>query len=169
MIEAELTEPFHVTAGYVGQPGDRVFHLQAQDATTLVTVTCEKAQVDGLSTLLSELLARIDDAPATDWDRDAMGLREPIEPSWRVGTIGLGLDEESQRFVLELSELVAEEDREPWQLRIWMDRDLARRLAAQCAETVGEGRPTCPLCGRPMAADGEHVCPRTNGHGALSR
>jgi hypothetical protein len=55
------------------------------------------------------------------------------------------------------------------ELRIWLDRDLARRLAAHATEIVGQGRPRCELCGRPTEPDGNHVCPATNGHGSLSR
>jgi uncharacterized repeat protein (TIGR03847 family) len=177
VIDVELTDPHHVTAGYTGVPGDRTFFVQAEDADTLVTVVLEKAQVEGLGELLAQLLARVDDTPATDWDRAAMDLRAPIEPMWRVGAIQVGLDPERGRFVLEFAELllvededeVDEDDLDPRELRIWADQDQARRLAAHCAEVVGEGRPRCQLCGRPTATDGAHVCPSTNGHGTLSR
>ena len=170
MIEVELTEPFHVTVGYTGEPGARTFYLQAQDDQQLVTVLCEKAQVDGLGDMLARLLARVDDEPATDWDRGAMELRPPIEPRWRVGELSVGVDEDGSRFLLEMTELVTEEeDREPWEVRLWMSQDQARRLAAHAAEVVGQGRPRCQLCGRPTADDGSHVCPATNGHGALER
>ncbi len=169
MIEVELIEPFHVTAGYTGRPGERTFFIQAQDDQQLVTVLCEKGQVVGLGELLTRLLVRVDDAPATDWDREAMELRVPIEPRWRVGEITVGLDEDATRFLIEVTELVTEDEREPWEIRIWTDRDQARRLAAHAADVVGEGRPRCRLCGRPEGPDGEHVCPATNGHGGLSR
>lgn len=164
------TVPFHVTAGYLGQPGSRTFFLQAQDDLALVSVLCEKAQVDGLGDLLARVLADLDDTPATDWDRDLMELREPVQPRWRVGTIGVGADTDNDRVVVELTELTGDEDddAEPEVLRWWLDRDLARRLAAHCKEVVGEGRPTCELCGRPMRPSGEHTCPRTNGHGRLT-
>jgi uncharacterized repeat protein (TIGR03847 family) len=175
VIDVELTDPHHVTAGYTGVPGDRTFFVQAEDADALVTVALEKAQVEGLGELLAQLLTRVDDTPATDWDRAAMDLRAPIEPRWRVGAIQVGLDPERGRFVLEFGELllveddVDEDELDPRELRIWADQDQARRLAAHCAEVVGEGRPRCQLCGRPTATDGTHVCPATNGHGSLSR
>jgi uncharacterized repeat protein (TIGR03847 family) len=176
VIDIELTDPHHVTAGYTGVPGSRTFFVQAQDETELVTVALEKGQVAGLGELLTQLLARVDDAPATDWDRAAMELRPPIEPRWRVGAIQVGLDPERGRFVLEFAELLLEDEEEdpdlepdPREVRIWADQDQARRLAAHCAEVVGEGRPRCELCGRPTAPDGDHVCPATNGHGTLSR
>lgn len=167
----EFAQPFHVTAGYLGQPGDRTFFIQAQDEDELLTVLCEKGQVDGLGDLLARVLAELDDAPATDWDRDAMELREPVEPAWRVGTIGVGVDTDAGRIVMELTEFTPPDAEEipgmAEEVRLWLDRDIARRLAAHCKEVVAEGRPTCELCGRPMDPGGEHVCPRTNGHGRL--
>lgn len=167
---SEDTRPFHVTSGYLGQPGDRTFFLQAQDDGALVSLLCEKVQVDGLGDLLARVLAELDDTPATDWDRDLMSLREPVQPRWRIGTIGVGVDTDEGQVVVELTELVGEEgdEGEAEVLRWWLDRDLARRLAAHCKEVVGEGRPTCELCGRPTQVDGSHTCPRTNGHGRLS-
>lgn len=173
MIDVELIDPHHVTAGYTGVPGSRTFFVQAEDDGQLVTLLLEKAQVTGLGELLTQLLARVDDTPATDWDRGAMELRLPIEPRWRVGAIQVGLDPERGRFVLEFAEFVVEDEDEdeedPLEVRIWCDQDQARRLAAHCGEVVGEGRPRCPLCSRPTAPDGSHTCPATNGHGKLSR
>lgn len=167
MDDILLDNPHHVTAGYVGEPGDRTFYLQAEDAHQRITLLVEKVQVAGVSELLAQLLARVEDAPATDWDRDAMALREPIEARWRVGEIGAGLDPQLGRFVLELHELVPE-DEEGGTVRFSMDQDQARRFASHAEEVVSEGRPRCELCGRPTEPDGSHVCPATNGHGRLS-
>lgn len=169
MIEVELTDPHHLTAGYIGEPGERTFFFQAEDEQERVTVLIEKEQVQGLSDLLTQLLSRLDDEPATDWDRSAMALREPIEPRWRAGELSVGLDPERERFVLEFGEFVGEGDDEPREVRFWADRDQVRRLAAHAAEVVAQGRPRCQLCGRPTEPDGEHVCPATNGHGRLAR
>jgi uncharacterized repeat protein (TIGR03847 family) len=169
VIDAELTSPHHITVGYTGQPGSRTFFLQAQDDATLLTLQLEKAQAEAIGELLGQLLVRVDDAPATDWDRNAMSLRMPIEPRWRVGEIGLGLDPDDQRFVLEVTEFDPEREEDLREARIWADRDQARRLAAHSLEIIGEGRPRCQLCGRPTPLDGEHVCPATNGHGKLER
>lgn len=168
MAEITLDTPHHVTAGFMGVPGDRTFFVQAEDAHQRVTLLLEKAQVGGISELLAQLLARVDDVPATDWDRTAMELREPIEPRWRVGEVGAGLDPQLGRFVLELNELVPE-DEEGEVVRFSMDQDQTRRFAAHAEEVIGQGRPVCQLCGRPTDPDGSHVCPSTNGHGTLHR
>lgn len=176
MIDVELSQPHHVTVGTVGEPGNRTFFVQAQDEAVLVTLVLEKQQVGGIADLLAQLLARVDDRPATDWDRAAMALREPLDPRWRVGELGVGIEDAGGRFVLEFTELLLAEDEDdlaalgdPREVRIWIDQDQARRLAAHADELVGQGRPRCQFCGRPMAADGSHVCPSTNGHGRLTR
>ena len=167
MTEIELTSPHHLTVGYVGRPGERQFFLQAQDVHQRLTVQLEKVQVQGIGDLLAQLLARIGDAPATDWDRAAMQLRDPILGDWRVGDISLGIDDAQELLLLELGGL--RPDREVAEARLWFDRDHARRLAAHALQVVGEGRPTCELCGLPTEIDGDHVCPSTNGHGPLTR
>lgn len=168
MTEIVLDQPHHVTAGYVGVPGDRTFYVQVEDTHTRVSLLVEKAQVIGIGDLLSQLLVRVSDTPADDWDRAAMDLRNPIEALWRVGEISAGLDPDLGRFLLEFAELVPE-DAEGGVVRFTIDQDQARRLAAHCQEVVGEGRPRCQLCGRPTDPDGDHVCPSTNGHGKLHR
>jgi uncharacterized repeat protein (TIGR03847 family) len=171
MIEVDLPDPHHVTVGFVGVPGRRTFHLQAEDLEQRVTLTLEKEQVAGLGELLEQLLAQLDLRPVTDWDRDAMALRDPIEPRFRVGEISIGFDPTAGRFVLELGELVPEleevevDEVDPREVRLRLDVDQARRLAAHAEEVVGQGRPRCPLCSRPTSLDGSHVCPATNGHG----
>lgn len=170
MIDVELIAPHHVTVGFTGQPGERTFFVQAEDDAQRVEFLLEKGQARGIGELLAQLLARTDDAAATDWDRSAMALRVPLEGRWRVGELSLGFDPELDRFLLELTELITEEDGpEPRGARVWLDRDQARRLASHAVEVVEQGRPTCELCGRPTELDGEHVCPATNGHGKLTR
>ncbi len=167
-MDLEFDDPKRVTVGYLGVPGDRTFLLEVEDDTHRVQFVLEKAQVAGLGDLVAQLLVRLEDRPASDWDRDAMSLEPPFRPIWRVGGIAVGLDRETGRFHVELTEFVPEGDTEPRTGRIAMDRDQARRLAAHAAAIVGEGRERCRLCSRPIEPDGGHVCPATNGHGPLT-
>lgn len=162
-MDLELSSPDHVTADFVGEPGDRTFYVQAIEDAESVAVLVEKSQVAGLADLLTRLLAQVDAAPQPIWDIEEMRLREPVTPRWRAGAIAVGIDPQLGRFVLELTELVADEELEPEEVRIWLDEGQARVLAAHARWSVEQGRPTCRLCGLPMDEDG-HVCPRSNGH-----
>lgn len=162
-MRIELDQPHHVTMGFIGEPGARTFLLQAEDQHQRLTVVCEKGQVIGIADLLARLLAQIEDEPATDWDEDAMEIRTPLDPEWRVGNIQVGLDPAQGRFVIELEELTEGDD--PDVLHFTIDQDQSRRLSAHGSEVAGQGRVKCELCGRPMARDGSHVCPSSNGHG----
>jgi uncharacterized repeat protein (TIGR03847 family) len=167
-VDLEFDDPKRVTVGYLGVPGDRTFLLEVEDDVHRAQFQLEKAQVAGLGDLVAQLLARLDDRPPADWDRDAMSLEPPFRPIWRVGGIAVGLDTDSVRLLIELTEFVPEGDTEPRSARISMDRDQARRFAAHAVSIVGEGRARCRLCSRPIEVDGGHVCPGTNGHGPLT-
>lgn len=168
MPTLSLDLPHHVTAGTVGTPGNRTFLLQAEDEAHRVTVIAEKGQIAGIADLVSRLLVRLDLAPATDWDAAAMALREPIDPAWRVGEIELALDVDAALIVVRVAGLEVDADAPFDALEFTIDVDQARRLAGHIDELVDQGRPRCRLCGRPMAGDGEHVCPSSNGHGRLT-
>lgn len=162
-MDIEFTAPQHVTADFVGEPGQRTFYVQAIEEGETVSVLVEKQQVAGIAELLTQLLAGIGSTPQSIWDITSMRLREPITPRWRAGSITVGLDSQHGRFVIEVSELVPEsEDREPQRVRIWVTKEQAQLLAAHARWSVEQGRPPCRLCGHPMDPQG-HVCPRSNG------
>lgn len=157
----EFESPDHFTAGAVGEPGERVFYLQAREAGTLVTLKSEKEQVRALAQYLTQLLARYPvprGARAGDPD-----LIEPLDPAWSVASIGIGYDERNDRIVVEVSEFVEEEGDEPAVARFRITRAQAATFVAQSGELMKGGRPLCPFCTQPMDREG-HVCPRSNGH-----
>ncbi len=156
-----------VTFGTVGEPGRRVFYVQAWAAATVVTLKVEKQQVAGLAAALQELLA---DLPAEATPISAPGLRPPIEATWAVGGIGVSaFDEATQRVTVRFEELVPRADGEAEEevggASATVGLTIAQMIAlvARGEELVAGGRPNCPLCGTPMDPDG-HSCPKTNGH-----
>jgi uncharacterized repeat protein (TIGR03847 family) len=159
-----------ITAGAVGEPGQRVFYLQAAAGSETVALVVEKEQVRLLAHLAQQLLARAGvTVTPDDLDEEAQRLREPVEELWRAGSLGLGMDQAGERFMLEAEELIGEEDDPGAVARFWMDRDQLVALAAHAAYAVAAGaRPSCRLCGRPTDQTG-HVCPSLNGHGAVER
>lgn len=160
-----------ITAGALGEPGERVFFVQARKGAEVVALLVEKAQVAAFAQLAQELLTQAGvTVTPDDLVESAQRLVEPVQPAWRAGSMSLGMDEEGARFLLEAEELVTDEDAgEAGTARFWMDRDQLVAMVAYAAFVVEAGaRARCRFCGRPMAADGAHVCPATNGHGPLT-
>lgn len=103
----DFDPPDRFVAGTVGQPGDRTFYLQASGGGRTVSVALEKAQVQVLADRLDELLesARRSgaDVPAgvSRELEDTASLDAPVEEEFRVGTMGLAWDGESERVLVE--------------------------------------------------------------------
>ena len=173
--------PERFVAGTVGQPGDRVFYLQARASGRVTSVVCEKFQVSVLAERIDELLDEVQrrgggppatssgaaEAPADDGPLDL-----PLTEDFRVGAIALAWDSENHRVVIEAQEdtdtpaaPLADDQPEPAHgvLRVSITPAVARAFSRRALRIVGQGRPPCPLCGLPLDAEG-HVCPRQNGH-----
>lgn len=162
----ELNPLTHLTIGTVGPPGQRVFYLQGSKGSELVSLIIEKQQASMLASSLESLLEELAEKHPLDEDHEAvwtdMRLREPIEPLFRVGNLGLGYNEEVGRIVIVSYELV-EEDEEPNVVSFWSTRSQSQSLIKHAKEVVQAGRPICGNCGQPIDADG-HFCPNRNGH-----
>ena len=160
-----------ITTGFIGQPGRRVFYLQAHGTTEVVTVIVEKQQVEALATGIEQFLTELDekfpDLPeaSADYVPSAMQLKVPVDPAFRVGQLGLGYDQDRDLLVLVAQEIVAEgrDPEEANSARFFATRSQMRALGAYGLELVKQGRPTCGNCGQPMDPEG-HFCPRSNGH-----
>lgn len=157
----ELLDVDKLTVGAVGEPGNRVFVLQARHANQLVTLKVEKGQVAALATHLGELL---EDLPEPGRLPDDLDLETPVEPEWIVGSLGSAWDDDLDRLLLLVEEAVPEgQEEDAAEARIGLTREQMAALALRGAQLVAAGRPPCPLCGYPLDPRG-HECPRTNGH-----
>ncbi|MGH3439678.1 MAG: DUF3090 domain-containing protein [Sciscionella sp.] len=173
-------EPDRFVAGTVGQPGDRVFYLQATADARTVSVQVEKQQVAVLAERLGSLLEEVkrqfeaeipDTAPAELVDSQPLGV--PVEEEFRVGTMGLGWDAETKAVVVELlavseeeiDESVVLDDTEegPDALRVFLRPAAARAFTERARRVIAAGRKPCPLCNEPLDPEG-HICPRQNGY-----
>ena len=98
--------PDRFVAGTVGEPGDRVFYLQAVHESRVVSVLLEKQQVkilaDRMGLLLEEVHRRFGTDLPEDPDIDISPLITPIDAEFRVGTMGLGWDADTSAVVVEL-------------------------------------------------------------------
>jgi len=104
----ELDNPDHFTVGAVGQPGQRVFYMQARQSGQLLTLKCEKEQVRALGEYLATVLAGLE-AAGSEAPPEAT-LLQPVEPAWAVRSIAAGYDADGDRVVVEARELVESED-----------------------------------------------------------
>lgn len=164
----DLNPVNRITVGTLGDPGKRTFFVQAEQGLTLVSVLAEKQQVSALSKSLNEMLERLGEAKETGEaiSKYELLLREPVEPVFRIGQLGLGYDQSNELIVLVAYELPETENPEEVNaVRFWATARQMRALAKHAEEIVSSGRPICVLCGRPIDPEG-HFCPRRNGHGA---
>lgn len=105
----DLGEVERITAGAVGEPGNRTFYLQMVSKGRTHSVVVEKEQVQLLSTSILEILSNVGAETGGAFDDSAMALIEPITPMWRVGRISIRYEEQADRIVLEVDELRREE------------------------------------------------------------
>ncbi len=174
----ELSPVERITAGAIGEPGRRTFYLQARSGPEVVTVIVEKQQVELLSASILDILSRVERETGRGPDDEELELEEPFEPLWRVGKLSIGYEEDGDRMLLELEELVAEPDEaedletqepsefegpEPERIRLWATREQMLALSRHAAAVAEAGRPRCTFCGNPMDPEG-HTCPAMNGH-----
>ena len=179
-IEFDPADSF--TTGAVGEPGRRVFMLQATRGTQLYSWVLEKEQVVAMARASYELLSQIGEhemtkellgkgplgASTPEFDQ-AMALK-PDQPAFRVDGDTITMRYEQDRHMIELSfsETTETETELPATVRIWITPRQLAAFGVQGMKIVAQGRPTCPLCGHPMEPEG-HVCPASNGHNPRAR
>jgi uncharacterized repeat protein (TIGR03847 family) len=165
------------TADYTGQPGDRTFFLQSRSEAATLSYLLEKQQLAVLAEKMREVLIMVnpeDPVVAATPERDPlMALSAPIEPEWRVGTIGIAYAEDADRIVLSMHPVEEPDEEEIEQpvvpepedfaVRFVMTREQTRSFVLHALAAVSEGRAICQLCGLPMDPAG-HKCPASNGH-----
>ena len=165
----DLNPVDYMIPGAVGEPGKRVFYLQARKGRRLITVVCEKEHVAALTVAAERLLLALaggeaDAAPEPDPATMSVALEYPLEPLFRVGQINLGYDEIAKRVVIIAVESLEEGDEStPSMVRFWVTPAQIRAFGIRGQELVAAGRPTCAMCGQPIDPEG-HFCPRRNGH-----
>jgi uncharacterized repeat protein (TIGR03847 family) len=164
--EHDLPDVDRFTAGTVGEPGQRVFYLQAVAGAHVVTLRLEKGQVAALAQYLAELLSDLPTPAPEEVVASSMELQSPVEEEWIVGQLGVVFDESRDRMVVRADEMAVEEadDEETLGMaRFALTRAQVHAFVIRAATLVEAGRPACPLCGRPIDPEG-HMCIKTNGH-----
>lgn len=167
----ELDPVTHITTDAIGQPGHRVFYLQASQDSQVVTLLVEKIQVQsmalGIEQLIQDLKERFPDLPEvkSDYIERNMHILPPVNPLFRAGEINLTYDSDRDLSCLIITEILTDEiePENAREVRLWSTRSQLAALAAWGLEVASHGRPLCPQCGEPMDPEG-HFCPKKNGH-----
>ncbi|MEY9776530.1 DUF3090 domain-containing protein [Arthrobacter sp. MW3 TE3886] len=173
----EFAWPDRVVVGTIGLPGARTFYLQVRAGSQIVSIALEKQQSALLAEKIDEILDQLitlegnpfsvpTSTPIELVDNDQL---EAVQEQFRAGAMSLGWDPTTAQVVLEaqpITDLDADDNdesldedgaNEPEMLLVRMPVGTARAFAKRTREIVGAGRPTCPLCGYPIDADG-HIC-----------
>lgn len=122
-------------AGTVGEPGERIFYLQAQDDRTLVSLKLEKGQVQALASGMADVLADLDEHEPLRPSE----MSEPVVEAWTVAMLGIGIDEDNDRLVV-LANEVQEDESEANTARFHLTFPQARGFVEHALFLVEYGR-----------------------------
>lgn len=134
-----------ITLDTVGEPGHRVFYLQAVHGEhEIKSVVLEKTQamliadeVDKLFEQLSQNYPQLVPVQAGT----APILHDPEPAMIRAGKIALQYDEKTELISFEIGELLGVDQGVPQVLRLWVDRQQIITLGQQARQVVQRGRP----------------------------
>ena len=171
-------QPRRFVVGTVGQPGERVFYLQAADDSRIISVALEKSQVSVLAERLEQLLDEVANRSGFELPEaispDTEPLEIPIDEEFRVAAMGLAYDIDSGMILVEAqapaespeeaeASLLEDTEEGPDALRVRLAHQAAVDFVERARRVIAAGRPPCPLCNEPLDPAG-HVCPRSNGY-----
>jgi uncharacterized repeat protein (TIGR03847 family) len=162
----ELDPVTHITAGAVGTPGHRIFYIQAERGLDRITLLTEKQQVEALTEAIDEMVENLEKEFGLTRhqellvDEVSMSIKEPLEPLFRVGAMGLGYDANRDRILLVAQEALGEEeDRDPREVRFFATRAQMQVLSVYARDVIARGRSP-----EQVTLQGE-AHGRRNGHG----
>jgi uncharacterized repeat protein (TIGR03847 family) len=161
--EIEALDVQFIRPEALGEPGSRRFRLVVVINGRTIIAWMEKEQVRRLGELLLDVIERLPKA-ASDAEKVETGTvpNEISSDQFRAGRMELSYDEEDDRLVVIIHDIEADDDALP-ALAFRLTRAQTRQFSIEADDLVQSGRPTCPLCGRPMGP-GNHVCEKQNGH-----
>jgi uncharacterized repeat protein (TIGR03847 family) len=163
------------TVGTIGLPGERTFFMQIRKGTEVLSASIEKSQVAAMSERIHYMLKEIRLAhPLTERPvliRDSLPLDTPVMDEFRIGSIAIFYDEDSELIQIDLRELnfnseeVHDEEisDDVEILRIFITATQALIFSDRADLVVAAGRQPCPFCGLPIDPQG-HLCARANGY-----
>ena len=85
-IDLELQPVDHLTTDAIGQPGKRIFYLQAWQGERTVTLILEKIQLQTMAVGIEQFLAEIQEKfpqlpeASAEFSEDKMHINPPVDP-----------------------------------------------------------------------------------------
>ncbi|MFM7139400.1 MAG: DUF3090 family protein [Actinomycetes bacterium] len=171
--------PDRFVSGTVGQPGERIFFLQAKSKNSINSVVVEKSQVAILAERIDILLDQIktdsnDESIPTKFDQNILDLEpleNPINEEFRTGVLSLGWNIKNKNLIIEahaestekVPEIDSNETTGPDVLRVYLSAIQGRNFSERARRLVSAGRQPCPFCQEPLGQQG-HICARANGY-----
>jgi uncharacterized repeat protein (TIGR03847 family) len=162
--------------GTVGLPGERTFYIQLKSGMSTVSASLEKSQVSALSERLNYMLKEIrlvhPLAPRPQLIRDSLPLETPVTDEFRIGSIAIFYDEESELIQVDLREVNIGDDEldddspmldDIQIVRAFITPAQAKTFHDRAELVIAAGRQPCPFCGFPIDPQG-HLCARANGY-----
>ena len=150
-FDFEAVEQF--SCGTEGEPGQRVFYLQALHQGEILSLRCEKQQVALLADYLEGIVGMLEPNESHLMPE----LITPVFPAWVIGSIMVGLDPSDASVVVVIEELAEDS---PATARLRLRSDQVWGFITGARRVVAAGRPDCTFCGRPYSP--RHVCPAMN-------
>lgn len=164
------------TVGTIGLPGERTFYLQFKSANSVISASLEKSQVATMSERLKYMLKEIrlvhPLAARPQLVRDSLPLDTPVVDEFRIGSIAIFYDEESELIQIDLramnlNDQESEENllslEEVEVVRLFITPSQAKTFHDRAELVIAAGRQPCPFCGFPIDPQG-HLCVRANGY-----
>ena len=133
----EIRNPNNFTAGTIGEPGERIFFLQAAGEGSVLTFKVEKGQVQSLA---SHLLESIE---AEDRDVVPAQVADMVEPPnavWTVGALAIGLSDEPREIVVVAQELPDQDQNDPSEAHIHISFEQAKAFVDHALFLIEYGR-----------------------------
>ena len=171
-----FNEVSRFTVGTIGLPGDRTFFLQIRSGNSLISTSLEKSQVAAMSERLNFMLREIrlihPVSERPQLVRDSLPLENPVLDEFRVGSIAIFYDEESEKIQIDLRELNLSDEEfdeeapsleDLEMIRIFITPTQAKTFHDRAELVIEAGRQPCPFCGMPIDPQG-HLCARANGY-----
>lgn len=158
----DLGRALRLSAGAVGEPGQRTFRLLVEAERGSASLWMEKEQLFQLALSIRGLLEDREAEPAPPRQPAAPQAGGVTNLEFQVRKLALGEDATGRLWALAAFDETDSESDTPTVSLLASQAEFSA-LSDEALEVCAAGRPLCPLCGAPLDPDEAHRCARTNG------